>query len=160
TAAALALGDVAAKRGDVAMRVEASAALAARTADTRLAAALAEDSGWLYALSLDDLERAAQSFEAASTMDPTRRGALLGAALVASKRGEAQQLAAAYEGLARAVQMPEASAALYLRGAAMAAASADLDLANQRIAAARAAAPDDTSALLVVAETGTAPQVE
>ncbi|HTR56347.1 MAG TPA: hypothetical protein VMJ10_36990 [Kofleriaceae bacterium] len=160
TAAALALGDVASKSGDNAMRVEASAALAARTADTRLAAALAEDSGWLYALALDDLERAAQSFEAASTMDPSRRGALLGAALVASKRADPAQLALAYEGLARAVDMPEASAALYLRGAAMAAAAGDLELANQRIAAARAAAPDDTSALLVVAETDVAPQVE
>jgi hypothetical protein len=160
TAAALALGDLAAVRGDTVLRVEASVALAARCADARLGAALAEDSGWLYALALEDFERAAQSFDAATQMDPTRRGALLGAALVASKRAEPTQLAQAYEGLARVVAMPEASAALYLRGAAMAAATADLELANQRIAAARAAAPDDTSALLVVAETGATPLVE
>ena len=56
--------------------------------------------------------------------------------------------------------MPEAAAALLLRAAAMAAANGDLELANQRVAAARIAAPDDTSALLVVAETGAAPQVD
>jgi tetratricopeptide (TPR) repeat protein len=42
----------------------------------------------------------------------------------------------------------------------MAAATGDLDLANQRVAAARLAAPDDTSALLVLAETGSIPQVD
>ncbi|HUJ63353.1 MAG TPA: tetratricopeptide repeat protein [Kofleriaceae bacterium] len=160
TNAALALGDLAAQRGDTVLRVEATAALARRTAEPRLGAALAEASGWLYALVLEDFERAQQSFEAAIELEPTRRGALLGAALVASKRGDAAALAQAHEGLARAVAMPDAAAALLLRAALMAAAAGDLDLANQRVIAARAAAPDDTSALLVTAETGTMPQVE
>jgi tetratricopeptide (TPR) repeat protein len=160
SAAALALGDLAAARGDAVMRVEATAALAARSADPRLGAALAEDSGWMYALVLEDFDRAAQSFEAAVALDPTRRGALLGAAVVAARRADPNQLAQAYEGLARAIAMPEGSAALYLRAAALAASTADLDLANQRVAAARAAAPDDTSALLVVAETGQTPHVD
>ena len=160
SAAALALGDLAAARGDAVMRVEATAALAARSADPRLGAALAEDSGWMYALVLEDFDRAAQSFDAAVALDPSRRGALLGAAVVAARRADPNQLAQAYEGLARAVAMPEAAAAMYLRAAALAASTADLDLANQRVAAARAAAPDDTSALLVVAETGTTPQVD
>ncbi|MDB4954755.1 MAG: Tetratricopeptide 2 repeat protein, partial [Myxococcales bacterium] len=160
TTAALALGDLAAARGDTVMRVESTAALAGRTTDTRLGAALAEDSGWLYALVLEDLERAAQSFEAAISLEPTRRGAQLGAALVAAKRADPTQLAQAYEGLAASVQMPEAAAALLLRAAAMAAANGDIDLANQRVAAARTAAPDDASALLVVAETTAAPQVD
>ena len=159
TAAALALGDLAASRGDTVTRVEATAALALRTADPRLGAALAEDSGWMYALVLEDFDRAAQSFAAAIELEPTRRGALLGAALVASKRGEMQQLASAYEGLASTLQMADAAAALYLRAAAIAAAQGDLDLANERVSAARNAAPDDTSALLVVAETATAPTV-
>ncbi len=153
TAAALGLGDIAAARTDTVMRVEATAALAGRTGDPRLAAALAEDSGWMYALVLEDAERAAQSFEAAIALDPTRRGAHLGAALVAARRGDAVQLAQAYEGLASAVDMPEAAAALLLRGAAMAAAAGDLQLADQRIATARTTAPDDTSALLISAET-------
>jgi tetratricopeptide (TPR) repeat protein len=160
TNAALALGDIAAARADTVMRVEATAALAGRTGDPRLGAALAEDSGWMYALVLEDTDRAAQSFEAAIALDPTRRGAHLGAALVAGRRANAVQLARAYEGLAGAVDMPEAAAALLLRGAAMAAAAGDLELANQRIMAARNAAPDDTSALLVTAETATAPQVD
>jgi tetratricopeptide (TPR) repeat protein len=160
TAAALALGDLAAARGDTVMRVESTAALAGKTSDPRLGAALAEDSGWMYALVLEDFDRAAQSFEAAIALDGTRRGALLGAALVAARRGDAPALAEAYEGLAATVQMPEASAALLLRAAALAAANGDLDTANQRVAAARGAAPDDPSALLVIAETGVIPQVE
>ncbi|MBA3391539.1 MAG: hypothetical protein H0T89_02790 [Deltaproteobacteria bacterium] len=160
TTAALALADLAAARGDTVMRVEATAALASRTTDPRLGAALAEDSGWMYALVLEDFDRAAQAFAAAITLDPTRRGALLGAALVAARRGDPTALSAAYDGLAAAVDMPSAAAALHLRAAAMAAASGDLELANQRVAAARAHAPDDLSALLVVAETGTLPIVE
>ncbi len=160
TLAAVALGEVAAMRGDTVMRVEATAALASRAIDPRLGAALAEDSGWMYALVLEDFERAAQSFTAAIQLDPTRRGALLGAALVASKRGEQAELASAYEGLAATVQMPDAAAALLLRAAAMSAANGDIDIANHRVAAARAAAPDDASALLVVAETQTTPHVE
>jgi hypothetical protein len=160
--ATLALSDIAAARADTVMRVEATASLAGRTSDPVLGGALAEDSGWMYALVLEDFDRAAASFEAAVTLDPSRRGALLGAALVAARRGDHPALAAAYEGLGAAVQtqMPEASAALLLRGAAVAAAAGDLELANQRVTAARSAAPDDTSALLVVAETGANPQVD
>src|SRR5262249_34299174 len=147
-------------RADTVMRVEATAALAARTSEPRLGGALAEDSGWMYALVLEDFDRAAQSFAAAIALDPTRRGALLGAALVAARQNDRSSLAAAYEGLAGSVQMPEAAAALHLRAAALAAATGDLDLANARVAAARQAAPDDTSALLVVAETAATPVVE
>jgi len=114
----------------------------------------------MYALVLEDFDRAQQSFAAAITLEPTRRGALLGAALVAARRLDPPALSAAYDGLAASVEMPEAAAALHLRAAAMAAASGDLDLANQRVAAARIAAPDDTSALLVLAETGAIPQVD
>ena len=157
TAAALALSDLAASRADTMMRVEATTALASRTTDTGLGAALAEDSGWMYALVLEDFDHAAGSFEAAIALDPTRRGALLGAALVAARRGEHAQQAKAYEGLAMNVEMAEAAAALHLRAAAMAAQNGDLELANTRVSAARAAAPDDSSALLVVAETSTLP---
>ncbi|HEY0195669.1 MAG TPA: tetratricopeptide repeat protein, partial [Kofleriaceae bacterium] len=160
TSATLALADLAAARADTVMRVEATASLAGRTTEPRLGAALAEDSGWMYALVLEDFDRAQQSFAAATTLEPHRRGALLGAALVAARRLDPPALSAAYDGLANSVQMPEAAAALHLRAAAMSAATGDLDLANQRVASARAAAPDDTSALLVLAETGTTPHVE
>jgi tetratricopeptide (TPR) repeat protein len=159
-ASALALGDLAVARGDTIMRVESTAALAGKTSDPRLGAALAEDSGWMYALVLEDFERAAQSFEAAIALDATRRGAQLGAALVAARRAEPAALAAAFEGLAATIQMPEAAAALLLRAAAMAAANGDVDTANQRVTAARLAAPDDASALLVVAETAASPSVD
>jgi tetratricopeptide (TPR) repeat protein len=160
TSAALALADLASARADTVMRVEATASLAGRTTEPRLGAALAEDSGWMYALVLEDFERAQQSFAAAIQLEPTRRGALLGAALVAARRLDPPALSAAYDGLAASVEMPEAAAALHLRAAAMAAATGDLELANQRVAAARVAAPDDTSALLVLAETGAIPTVE
>ncbi len=160
TSAALALADLAAGRADSVMRVEATAALAGRTVDPSLGAALAEDSGWMYALVLEDFERAAQSYDAAIALEPMRRGALLGGALVAARRSENTAVAIAYQGLAAAVQMPEAAAALHLRAAAIAVAGGDLELANQRVAAARIAAPDDTSALLVVAETMPTPHVD
>ncbi|MBS1118113.1 MAG: Tetratricopeptide 2 repeat protein, partial [Deltaproteobacteria bacterium] len=160
TSAALALADLAAGRADTVMRVEATATLAGRTTEPRLGAALAEDSGWMYALVLEDFERAQQSFGAAITLEPRRGGALLGAALVAARRGDLEELSAAYDGLAASVQMPDAAAALHLRAAATAAANGDLELANQRVAAARLAAPDDTSALLVLAETTATPQVD
>lgn len=160
TNAAFALADLAAQRGDTVMRVEAMAALAGRTTDAALAATLAEDSGWMYALVLDDLERAAQSFDAAIALDPARRGAHLGAALVAARSADAGRLALAYEGLAASVEMPEAAAALLIRAAAMATAAGDLDVSNHRIGMARDAAPDDISALLVTAETLGAPHVD
>jgi tetratricopeptide (TPR) repeat protein len=160
TAAALALADLAAGRADTVMRVEATAALAGRTIEPRLGAALAEDSGWMYALVLEDFERASQSFGAATTLEPRRRGALLGAALVAARRGDPAALSVAYDGLAAALEMPEAAAALHLRAAASAAAAGDLELANHRVAAARLAGPDDTSALFVLAETMPPPVVE
>jgi tetratricopeptide (TPR) repeat protein len=160
TSAAFSLADLAAGRADTVMRIEAAAALAGRTTEPRLGAALAEDSGWMYALVLEDFERAAQSFAAAIALDPTRRGALLGAALVAARQNDPGALAAAYEGLAGSVAMPEAAAALHLRAAAVGAAIGDVDVANARVTAARAAAPDDTSALLVLAETAPTPVVE
>ncbi|MGN6109123.1 MAG: hypothetical protein ACTHU0_28715, partial [Kofleriaceae bacterium] len=160
SAAALALADLAAGRADPVMRLEAAAALAGRTTEPRLGAALAEDSGWMYALVLEDFERASQSFAAALALEPTRRGALLGAALVAARTHDPSALASAYEGLATSVEMPGASAALHLRAAAMSAAVGEVELANQRVAAARQAAPDDASALLVVAETASIPVVD
>ncbi|MEO6773528.1 MAG: hypothetical protein ABI467_10975 [Kofleriaceae bacterium] len=159
-AAALALGELAVSRRDTIMRVESTAALAGKTTDSRLGAALAEDSGWMYALVLEDFDRAAQSFEAAIALDPGQRGAQLGSALVAARRGEPAALAAAFEGLSATIQMPGAAAALLLRSAALAAANGDVDAANQRVAAARLAAPDDASALLVVAETAAVPAVD
>lgn len=161
TSAALSLADLAAGRADTVMRLEATSALAGRTTDPRLGAALAEDSGWMYALVLEDFDRAAQSFAAAISLHHDRRGALLGAALVASRRSDPAALSAAYDGLADCVQMPEAAAALHMRAAAMAAAGGDPELANQRVAAARASAPDDVSALLVLAEaSATAPALD
>jgi len=160
TAAALGLAEIAAGRADTVMRLEATSALATRALDPRLGAALAEDSGWLYALVLEDYERAAQSFGAAISLDGNRRGALLGAALVAAKQGDPVVQSSAYDGLARTVEMPEAAAALHMRAAAMAAANGDLVLANNRVTAARVSAPDDVSALVVVAETDTTMYME
>ena len=160
TSAAFGLADLAAGRADTAMRVDATVALATRTTEPRLGAALAEDSGWMYALVLEDFDHAAQSFASAIALDPNRRGALLGAALVAARRGDAIDSAWSYDVLAACVEMPDAAAALHLRAAAAAAASGDVDLANQRVVAARSASPDDTSALLVIAETSATPNVE
>ena len=157
TSAALGLADLAAGRADTVMRLEATSALAGRTTDPRLGAALAEDSGWMYALVLEDFDRAAQSFEAAIAMEPQRKGALLGAALVAARRQDTATLQHSYDTLADSVQMPEAAAALHMRAAAMAAASGELDVANQRVAAARSSAPDDVSALVVLAEASATP---
>ncbi|MGE3544102.1 MAG: hypothetical protein AB7L28_09220 [Kofleriaceae bacterium] len=160
TSGALGLADLGARRSDTAMRLEAVSALASRTTDPQLAAALAEDSGWMYVLVLEDFDRAAQSFAAAIERVPQRRGALLGAALAAARRMEPESLSASYDGLAESVQMPEAAAALHMRASAVAVSTGDLEISSRRLAAALASAPDDTSALIVVAETTQLPTVD
>ncbi|MGE3457858.1 MAG: hypothetical protein AB7O24_22280, partial [Kofleriaceae bacterium] len=160
TGGALGLADLAARRSDTAMRLEAVSALTTRTSDPQLAAALAEDSGWMYVLVLEDFDQAAQSFAAALEHDPRRRGALLGAALAAARRMEPESLSASYDGLAESVEMPEAAAALHMRASAVAVSTGDLEISHQRLAAARASAPDDISALMVLAETAQLPRVD
>jgi tetratricopeptide (TPR) repeat protein len=150
--AAAALLDLAAERADTAARIDAGAELARVTVDTGLTAALHEDTGWLYALVLEDFDRAAVAFTAAAAADPARPGPLLGVALVAARRGEQAELATAYERLASATSMPEAASALRLRAAAIAAAGSEPELAAARVSAARQAAPDDIGALVVAAE--------
>ncbi|HRC56649.1 MAG TPA: hypothetical protein PKU97_12040, partial [Kofleriaceae bacterium] len=151
--AAITLGELAVQRNDALLEVEAIAALAARTTSSELGAALAEEAGWRYALVLDDLDRASQSFAAALAISPLRKGALLGAGLVAAKCGDVIAQGAAFESLAGALTMPEAAGALYLRAAAMAAAQGDRPLMQRRVNAAWAAAHEDVSSLVVAAET-------
>jgi len=153
TSAALSLGDLAARGARIEMRAFAGDALARRTTDPRLGAALFEDSGWIY-LALADTERAGQALAAALALEPARRGALLGAALVAACQAERIRQGELYVALAAAVQMPEAAVALLLRAAAIASATGDAELASQRVEAARVAAPDNVYALFVAAEVG------
>jgi tetratricopeptide (TPR) repeat protein len=150
--AALALIELAAHKGDTALRIEASTKLAAWCKDPSLRAGLAEDVGWLAALVLEDWEQASAAFGDALAAEPGRRGALLGAALVAARQGDPTALAAAYAGLAAATAMTEAAAALFLRAAALAIANGDREQALARIAAARGVAPDDVGAMVVAAE--------
>ncbi len=150
--ASIALIDLAQRRADTPLRVEAERALATRTADARFAGAIHEDLGWLHALVLEDFDEAAQSFADASAGDPESAGALLGAALVAARRQDPGVLADAYARLAARLTMPDAAAALHMRAAALATAAGEHDLAVARVAAARAIAPDDVGALLVAAE--------
>ncbi len=150
--AAIALADLAQKKGDTPLRVEAALALAARSSESGLAGALHEDLGWLHALVLEDFDQAAQAFADASAADGDSAGALLGAALVAARRQDSGVLADAYARLAARITMPDAAAALHLRSSALANAAGEHDLAVARVAAARAVAPDDVGALLVAAE--------
>ncbi len=156
TSASLALGDLAVRGPDMALRVEAADSLANRTTDPRLGASLFEHTGWIHVIALADFENAAKSFAAALAAEPAREGALLGAALVAHSRSEPIRVGNAYATLAAALQMPEAAAALFLRAAAIATASGDLELANERVEAARMAAPDSVTAMLVATEAGPA----
>ncbi|MBS1119104.1 MAG: Tetratricopeptide repeat protein [Deltaproteobacteria bacterium] len=160
TSATLAIQDLAARAGDLAMRIEASDVLARRTTDPRLGAALFENSGWMYVVALDDFEHAAQSFSAALALQPTSQGALLGAALVAARQSGRLHAGEAYVQLASSVQMPDAAVALFLRGAAIAAATGDIELANERLESARTAAPDNINALFVAAEVGSTKPID
>lgn len=156
--AGITLGELAVRRHDPLLEVEAIAALALRTTSTELGASLAEEAGWRYALILDDVERAAQSFSAALEIAPLRKGALLGLGLTAAKRGDLAAQGAAFEALAGAVTMPEAAGALHLRAAAMASAMNDAAQAQRRVNAAWAAAHEDVSALVAAAETWELPE--
>ena len=158
--ATLALGDLAARGNELPLRVEAVEALARRTSDARLGAALFEHAGWLHAIARDDLDHAAQSFTASLALEPKRQGALLGAALVAACQQQPVRQAEVFLELASSVQVPDVAAALLLRAAALASANGDSDVANERVEAARAAAPDDLTALLVDAEAGAPQRIE
>lgn len=156
--ASITLGELAVRRGDPMLEVEAIAALAQRTSSAELGAALAEEAGWRYALILDDVDRAAQSFAASLETAPGRKGALLGLGLTAAKRNDLVAQGGAFESLAAAVTMPEAAGALHLRAAAMASAMNDSALAQRRVTAAWSAAHEDVSALVVAAETWELPE--
>jgi hypothetical protein len=158
--AMLALGDLAALGNDLELRVEAAEALARRTTDPRLGAALFEHAGWLQAIAREDFDHAAQSFTAALALEPKRQGALLGAALVAACQQQPVRQAEAFLELATTVQAPEVAAALLLRASGIASAAGDGELANERVEAAREAAPEDLTALLVSAESGAPQRIE
>ena len=151
--ATLALGDLAARGGDVATQVDAADALAVRTTDPSFGAALAEENGWTCLVSLRDLDRAARSFAAALELEPARRGALLGNALVAACRSDRELAATAQVQLAETVEAPELIAALLLRAAATASAAGNADVAAKRVRAALAVAPDAAGVIVVAAET-------
>ncbi len=163
--AAAAMIDLAVARGDTAARVEAMTALAQGSTSSLFGRALREDIGWLYALVLEDFDQAADAFAAATagaaggTDAAAPRGALLGAALIAARRGDTVEMSLAYERLAVALREGDdgglvgpTAAALHLRAAALAAASGLVDEVAIRVAAARTAAPDDVGALVVTAE--------
>ncbi len=150
--AALAVADAAATRGDPGTRAEAYAALQRVAASPQLTSALEQDLGWLYALVLEDFDRAAVAFAAATEADPSRRGPRLGASLVASRRGDVAAQIAETTALAAASSMPEAGAALHLRAAALRTAAVEPAQAAASVARARAMAPDDAGALVVAAE--------
>jgi tetratricopeptide (TPR) repeat protein len=150
--ATLALADFAARRDDVAMRFTVLEALAARTRAAPLAAGLHESNGWAAAIVLDDLERAQRAFAAALALEPTRQGALLGAALTAGRGQDATAREACLTAFARAVDAPTLSVALLVRAAVMLAARGHLEVAFERAAAARSIVPDYPTALVVAAE--------
>jgi tetratricopeptide (TPR) repeat protein len=156
--AALALADVAAQTGDMATRVEALEALAARTTDARLAAGLLTHAGWIAAIALADLDAAARAFASAVERQPQHAGALLGTLLVAARAGDAAALGKAQCALAAAIAPPATSAALYLRASAIATVQGDSELVNERVRAALAAAPDHADALLRFAELDPVPR--
>ncbi|MCX5748355.1 MAG: hypothetical protein NT062_38370, partial [Proteobacteria bacterium] len=158
TSATLAIGDLAARGSEVALRLEAAEVLAKRTSDPQFGAALFEECGWMAALALEDFERAEVAFSAALALQPLRLGALLGVTLVAACRTEPRRLGEAYVSLASAMAtaMPEVAMALYLRAAAIAVACGEAEVALARIEAARVTAPEHIDPLFLFAELSTA----
>ncbi len=152
TNAALALGDLAAQRGDVELAIVANTELARRTSDLDLSASSYELAGWLAMFGLGDHARAAVSFTMAIARQPHRCGALLGAALThptEAKRERGDAIAT----LAEAVEPPDLAGALYVRGAMLALSAGDVEQHTTRIDDAVATAPDDPHVLCVAAET-------
>lgn len=155
TSAILALGDLAVMGTDASMGLEASDALARRTTDPALAATLYEECGWIHALD-HGIDEASAAFGHAIEVEPSRTGALLGAALTAAARTDAAEIEAAYGQLATTVRMPEIAAAAHLRASACASARGDSDAAKQSIAAAHTAHPESSHVRFLSAELGTA----
>ena len=151
--AAIALGDLAAKRGDTAKRLESLRLLAANaTLSDTMSGALAEEVGWMSAVVLEDFDRAAESFHSAQVAAPSHVGAHMGAALVAARRGDVGAALAAYGELAERVSDRSFAAALHLRSAGLALGAGDGQASRARVERARRVATDDVGAMVVAAD--------
>lgn len=157
THALISMAELAARARDISSECDALTRLAhslgdpGRT-DHRLAGELWEEVGWLWAIRLEDYDRAADGFARALAADPARRGAGLGAALVQAKRGELADVGEALAVLAGTMHGAYAASSLLLRAAAVAEVSGDTALARERVARAGATSPDDPGTLVVAAE--------
>ena len=151
--AAIAQGDLAAKRGDTTKRLESLRLLATSAAlSDSTTGGLAQEVGWLSTVVLEDFDRAATSFEIATKATPTGVGAQFGAALVAARRGESGTALASYSELAERVTDRSLAAALHLRSAGLALGAGDNAASRARIERARQVAPNDIGAMVVAAD--------
>jgi tetratricopeptide (TPR) repeat protein len=160
TAAALALGELAAVRNDARMRSDALAALADRVVDPRLKAEVAAGWGVWDAFALGDADRALAACNIASAAEDASSHANLAAVVVSARTGNRHALAQAYRELAETVTTPEVAAALWLRSASLAEAAGDAESAKRGVAFALRATSDDARVVVVAAETKTTPRID
>ncbi len=149
--AAIAMADLAVKSGDTTGVIDALTTLADTRRDPELRAELLEEVGWLWTVGAGDVDRGLDTF-ASSVEAAPRAGALLGAALVEAKRGEARELGERLFALAGVIPSSYAGAALVLRSAAIADVAGDAELVRDRVEHALSLAPDDASTLVSACE--------
>lgn len=150
--ALLALGELATRSKDVDKYVAATDALAGATTDAAVAAGLFADVGWTHALVRGDAVRAVAAFATSVELDPSGRGALLGAALAGA--GVPGGGVAEYRALATATDAPAIATAAFMRAAVRAAAAGDVRTAAQLAHAARDVDPNDVTLRCLVADIG------
>jgi tetratricopeptide (TPR) repeat protein len=150
--AAAAMVEISLRSGNTEAVTDAIRELADRVSAQDVRASLTEEMGWLSAILLADVDRAAELFFEAAELDPGRRGAWLGAALVGAKRGELGEVGDALAELGGAVEGEYAAASLLLRSMVLAAVQGDEETAASRVDRAVAASPEDAGTVVVAAE--------
>jgi tetratricopeptide (TPR) repeat protein len=153
--AAWALFQLAARHGDAAALAEALEALSAASQDEAFRTDLAEELAWLA-----EGDDAATRFDALARQAPDRRGVELGQALVAARRKDSGELAAALVAQAERTSDARVGAALTLRAATLREVAAAMGApipagatdAQTLAAQALARTPDDAGALVAAVE--------
>ncbi|MEM9490462.1 MAG: hypothetical protein AAGC55_15045, partial [Myxococcota bacterium] len=129
----LAAAELAAAVDDELIYLDSLEQLAERIADRPLRSEILEETGWLWLLAADEIERAIDAMERAAQTAPERPGPHLGLALLRARSGERAASGAALAALSDTIRTPEVAAALLLRAAAIAEVESDTELLHDRL---------------------------
>jgi tetratricopeptide (TPR) repeat protein len=151
--ALVAMVELAAQSGDDFSYIETLGQLAQGRPDPLVKSEILEDVGWLWANTVEDMDRAAEAFDEAARLGESQRpGPALGKLLLQAKQGDVAASGETLVQLANAVGSPAAAAALMLRAAVMAESEGNPEAVQDRLFGALNLAPEDQDTLMLAAE--------